>query len=52
MLFSRFNFRGRQVLLGAILAITGIPLLANLLALYQMGVDLRKAQIPFTMTAC
>jgi len=44
---SRFNFRGRQVLLGAILAITGIPLLTNLLALYQMGVDLRKAQIPF-----
>ncbi len=45
--FSRFNFRGRQVLLGAILAITGIPLLTNLFALYQMGVDLRKAQIPF-----
>lgn len=44
---SRFHFRGRQFLLASILAITGIPLLTNLLALYQMGVDLRKAQIPF-----
>lgn len=44
---SRFHFRGRQTLLAAILAITGIPLLTNLLALYQMGVDLRKADIPF-----
>ncbi|MFN8444288.1 MAG: carbohydrate ABC transporter permease [Caldilineaceae bacterium] len=44
---SRFHFRGRQLLLASILAITGIPLLTNLLALYQMGVDLRKAQIPF-----
>ncbi len=43
---SRYNFRGKTVLLTAILATTGIPLSTNLLALYQMGVDLRKAQIP------
>ena len=41
--FSRYRFRGRQALMIAILAITGIPLLTNLIALYQMGVMLRKA---------
>ncbi|MFZ1771211.1 MAG: carbohydrate ABC transporter permease [Caldilinea sp.] len=45
--FSRYRFRGRNLLLVGILAITGVPLLTNLLALYQMGVVLRKAQIPF-----
>jgi ABC-type glycerol-3-phosphate transport system permease component len=44
--FSRYRFRGRQLLMVAILAITGIPLLTNLLALYQMAVDLRKAGLP------
>jgi ABC-type glycerol-3-phosphate transport system permease component len=44
---SRYNFRGRTPLMVAILATTGIPLLTNLLALYQMGVDLRRAQMPF-----
>ncbi len=44
--FSRYRFTGRKLLLVAILAITGIPLLTNLLALYQMAVDLRKAGIP------
>jgi len=44
--FSRYRFRGRRALMIAILAITGIPLLTNLLALYQMAVDLRKAGIP------
>ncbi|MCS7056324.1 MAG: carbohydrate ABC transporter permease [Thermoflexales bacterium] len=44
--FSRYRFRGRRELMIAILAITGIPLLTNLLALYQMAVDLRKAGIP------
>lgn len=44
---SRYNFRGRTALMVAILATTGIPLLTNLLALYQMGVDLRRAQLPF-----
>jgi multiple sugar transport system permease protein len=44
---SRYRFWGRQALLTGILAITGIPLLTNLLALYQMGIDLRKAQLPF-----
>jgi ABC-type glycerol-3-phosphate transport system permease component len=44
--FSRYRFRGRQVLLIAILAITGIPLLTNLLALYQMAVTLRKDILP------
>ena len=41
--FSRYRFRGRQALMIAILAITGIPLLTNLIALYQMGVVLRRA---------
>jgi ABC-type glycerol-3-phosphate transport system permease component len=45
--FSRYNFRWRRPLMVAILATTGIPLLTNLLALYQIGVDLRRAQLPF-----
>ncbi|MGQ9490937.1 MAG: carbohydrate ABC transporter permease [Anaerolineae bacterium] len=39
--FSRYRFRGHDTLMIAILAITGVPLLTNLLALYQMGVSLR-----------
>ena len=45
--FSRYRFRGHQALMTGILAITGIPLLTNLLGLYQMGVVLRKASLPF-----
>ncbi len=45
--FSRYRFRGHTLLMTAILAITGIPLLTNLLGLYQMGVSLRKLPIPF-----
>jgi len=45
--FSRYRFRGRGLLLAAILAITGVPLLTNLLALYQLGVILRKSTFPF-----
>jgi ABC-type glycerol-3-phosphate transport system permease component len=45
--FSRYRFRGHGALMAAILAITGVPLLTNLLALYQMGIVLRKADIPF-----
>ncbi|MFO7631379.1 MAG: hypothetical protein R6W76_02510, partial [Caldilinea sp.] len=45
--FSRYRFRGRNLLMVGILAITGVPLLTNLLALYQMGVVLRRAQMPF-----
>ncbi len=41
--FSRFHFRGRRALQIAILAITGVPLLTNLISLYQLGVTLRKA---------
>jgi multiple sugar transport system permease protein len=44
--FSRYRFGGRRALMIAILAITGIPLLTNLLALYQMAVDLRKGFAP------
>ena len=40
--FSRYKFRGHDALMIAILAITGVPLLTNLLALYQMGVSIRK----------
>ncbi len=45
--FSRYRFRGRRWLLVSILAVTGVPLLTNLLALYQMGARLRQANIPF-----
>ncbi|GIV68785.1 carbohydrate ABC transporter permease [Caldilinea sp.] len=45
--FSRYRFRGRQAMLVSILAITGVPLLTNLLALYHMGVNIRRAQLPF-----
>ncbi|HSR30349.1 MAG TPA: carbohydrate ABC transporter permease, partial [Anaerolineae bacterium] len=45
--FSRYRFWGRGPLLAAILAITGVPLLTNILALYQMGVVLRKSPFPF-----
>ena len=44
--FSRFSFPGRQVLQVGILALTGIPLLTNLIALYQMTVSVRKAVVP------
>jgi len=45
--FSRYRFRGRSLLMAAILAITGVPLLTNILALYQMGVILRRSAFPF-----
>ena len=43
------NFTYGFLLIGvaAILAITGVPLLTNILALYQMGVILRKSAFPF-----
>ena len=44
--FSRYRFRGHDALMIAILAITGVPLLTNLLALYQMGISIRKLPIP------
>ena len=44
--FSRYRFRGRNALMIGILAITGIPLLTNLLALYQMGITVRKLPLP------
>ena len=43
---SRYEFKAKRVLMISILAITGIPLLTNLLALYQLVVDLRKAMAP------
>ena len=45
--FSRYRFKGHSALMAGILVITGVPLLTNLLALYQMGVTLRKAHLPF-----
>lgn len=44
--FSRFHFKGHNLLLTLMFAITGVPLLTNLLALYQMGINLRK-NLPF-----
>ena len=40
--FARYRFWGHDFLLTGIIAITGVPLLTNLLALYQMGVTLRN----------
>lgn len=40
--FSRYSFRGARALLIAIYSITGVPILTNLLAIYQMGITLRK----------
>lgn len=40
--FSRYRFRGHNILMTMIYAITGVPLLTNLLALYQMEITLRK----------
>ncbi|NOX62994.1 MAG: carbohydrate ABC transporter permease [Chloroflexi bacterium] len=45
--FSRYRFRGHGLLMTGILAITGVPLLTNLLALYQMAATFRKADLPF-----
>jgi len=44
--FSRYRFRGHKVLLTAILAITGVPFLTNLVGLYQMGIAIRKSTLP------
>ncbi|MGC8781792.1 MAG: carbohydrate ABC transporter permease, partial [Anaerolineae bacterium] len=41
--FSRYRFWGHDALMIAILAITGVPLLTNLLALYQIGASIRQA---------
>ncbi len=41
--FSRYDFRGHNALLTAIYAVTGVPLLTNLLALYQMSITMRKS---------
>lgn len=41
--FSRYDFRGHNALLTAIYAVTGVPLLTNLLALYQMTITMRKS---------
>jgi multiple sugar transport system permease protein len=45
--FSRFDFRGRRALMTGIIAITGVPLLTNILALYQMGITIRKSGLPY-----
>jgi ABC-type glycerol-3-phosphate transport system permease component len=44
--FARYRFKGRDLLMVAVIAITSFPLLTNLLALYQMSIILRKA-LPF-----
>jgi len=44
--FARYRFKGRDLLMVTVIAITSFPLLTNLLALYQMSITLRKA-LPF-----
>jgi len=41
--FARYRFRGHDALLTGVIAITGVPLLTNLLALYQLSVIIRHA---------
>jgi multiple sugar transport system permease protein len=43
---ARYRFRGRDVLLMIILALSGLPWMTDVLALYQMGTLLRRA-LPF-----
>jgi multiple sugar transport system permease protein len=45
--FSRYRFRGRRVLLTGIIAITSVPLLSNVLGLYQMGISIRNMELPY-----
>jgi multiple sugar transport system permease protein len=40
--FSRYRFKGHNLLMTAIYAVTGIPLITNMLALYQMSIFMRK----------
>jgi multiple sugar transport system permease protein len=44
--FSRYQFRGHDALMLAMYAITGVPILTNLLAIYQMGITVRR-NLPF-----
>ena len=44
--FSRYKFRGHDAIMLAMYAITGVPILTNLLAIYQMGITVRK-NLPF-----
>jgi len=44
--FSRYHFKGHNALMTGIFAVTGVPLLTNLLALYQMAITMRKS-VPF-----
>ena len=44
--FSRFKFKGDNALLIAIMAVTGVPYMINVLGLYQLGITMRKT-LPF-----
>ena len=44
--FSRYRFKGHNALMTGIYAVTGIPLITNMLALYQMSITFRKG-LPF-----
>lgn len=44
--FSRYRFKGHNALMTGIYAVTGIPLITNMLALYQMSITMRKS-VPF-----
>ncbi len=44
--FARFEFRGRRALQMGILLLTGMPLLTNLIALYQLTVSARRVVAP------
>jgi ABC-type glycerol-3-phosphate transport system permease component len=48
--FSRFVFPGRRALQTFILVLTGVPLLTNLIALYQMAISVRKTLAPALST--
>jgi multiple sugar transport system permease protein len=44
--FSRFKFKGDNALLIAIMAVTGVPYMVNVMGLYQLGITMRKT-LPF-----
>lgn len=48
--FSRYKFWGHNALLVGLFAITGVPLMTNLLAIYQMSIVLRRTWNGFIET--
>lgn len=48
--FSRYKFWGHNALLVSLFAVTGVPLMTNMLAIYQMSIVLRRTWNSFIET--